>query len=454
MTERTSAPLALAFALAGLLFAGPALAQDEAAALPLGELSLEQAIAIALERNPMLAVADAEVASAKTRVDEAEGSRLPRVELSETISRTTNPVMVFGGLLSQENFSAANFDVGFLNEPDALNNFATRVLVEQPIWTGGRIAGALEAARAGDAAAEAGRASMRQHVARGVIDAYSGAVLAQRYLDVARQALTTAASHVKMVTDLRQAGLVVEADLLKAKVRESEVAEMVIEAESGVAIARAGLALAIGLDADTVLMLPDDVALVPAVDESLDALEAEAFAKRPDLLAIGEGANAARGMVRSEKAGFLPQIGAGGFYEANAEDAPGTDGMNWGVMVSARMTLWDGTRTRARVRQAEAMEARLEATLANARSQTSLEIRQAWHALRAARQRVDTADGAVAMAEESLRTIEDRYRNGLVTLVELQDTETALTAARTRAVAARRDVLASRAALDLAVGRL
>lgn len=449
MTERIPALLALASALTSL-----ALAAGEPTPLPSGELPLETAIAIALERNPQLRVSEAIATEAAARVGEAEGSRLPRVEISETASRTTNPVMVFGGLLNQESFSAANFDVGFLNQPDALDNFATRLAVEQPIWTGGRIAGAIDAARAGSASAEAQRAAARQAIARQVIDAYSGAVLAARYRAVAEQALATAKTHVAMVADLRQAGLVVEADLLRARVRESEVLEMVIEAESAVAIARAGLALTMGLDADTALVLPLDVALAPQAEESLEALETEAFGKRPDLLAVDRGAAAARGMTRIEKAGFLPQIGAGGFYEANAEDYPGADGTNWGLMVSARLTLFDGTRTRARVRQAEAMEARMSATLDAARSRAALEIRQAWHALRAARQRVDTADRAVSMAEESLRTTEDRYRNGLVTLVEVQDVETALTAARTRSVAARRDVLASRAALDLAVGRL
>ena len=49
---------------------------------------------------------------------------------------------------------------------------------------------------------------------------------------------------------------------------------------------------------------------------------------------------------------------------------------------------------------------------------------------------------------------DDRYREGLTTLVELLDAETALTRARTREVATLRDLAMSEAALRLAVGRL
>ena len=52
-----------------------------------------------------------------------------------------------------------------------------------------------------------------------------------------------------------------------------------------------------------------------------------------------------------------------------------------------------------------------------------------------------------------MRIIENRYREGLTTLIELLDAETALTQARTRAIGAGRDLLLSQATLDLAIGR-
>ena len=60
---------------------------------------------------------------------------------------------------------------------------------------------------------------------------------------------------------------------------------------------------------------------------------------------------------------------------------------------------------------------------------------------------------AVRLARENLRIVENRYREGLSTSLELLDAQTGLTMAQTRVVSARRDLMLGSAALDLAVGR-
>ena len=92
-------------------------------------LTLEQAISIALEGNRQLAMADAGTVAAAESMTEARSFRQPRIDLIENVSWTTNPVYVFGNLLGQESFTAENFDVDFLNQPDALTNFQTLSLI-------------------------------------------------------------------------------------------------------------------------------------------------------------------------------------------------------------------------------------------------------------------------------------------------------------------------------------
>ncbi|RMH19257.1 MAG: hypothetical protein D6696_11150, partial [Acidobacteria bacterium] len=82
------------------------------------------------------------------------------------------------------------------------------------------------------------------------------------------------------------------------------------------------------------------------------------------------------------------------------------------------------------------------------------EVRRAAAELAAARARLAQGERAVALAERSLAIVRDRYREGLTVLSELLDAENALTRARLRRLAARRDLLLGRAALKLATGRL
>lgn len=437
------------FATLLIMVGAPALTSDSP---PI--LGLDRAVEEALEKNQVLGAADAGLEVAEAGVREAEAARLPKVELFETFVKTTNPVYVFGNLLGQEAFAAENFDLAYLNEPDALGNFNTKVAVTQPIWTAGRIRNGIEASRMARAAASAGRERTRQEVVHRVIETYTGAVLAGHHVQVAREALETARENVRIVSDMRDAGLVVESDLLQARVRESEIEEMLIRAESAVAVSRAAVNMAIGRELDTPFTLPESLDHGGLPVESVEELTSEALGNRPDLLAAGSRVEAAGRMVGMQKAGYRPEVGLVGAYEANSEDFIGTDGTNWSVVVAARFTAFDGNSTRARVRAAR--ERHKQARLMKeflARS-VGLEVRTAFHDLQAAAKRLEQTERAVEMSRESLRIVTDRYREGLTTLVELLDAETALTRARSREVSARRDMLIGEASLDLAVGRL
>ena len=417
----------------------------------------EQAIAIALDDSHMVAIASAQVDAAEGSVDLANSYRLPQVDLIENVTWTTNPVYVFGNLLGQEAFTAAHFDPAFLNEPDALSNFQTQIRITQPIYTGGAVRGGLDAARAGTAAARADQERTRQEVVHNVLEAYSGAVLAGRHLEVARAALKTSKAHGNLVEDMYRAGLVVESDLLQVKVRSTEIEEMVIRAESAVAVAGAGLNMVMGvpLSRPYALIEPCDAGscgldgLIP-----LAGLVEEAVAQRPDLKAANFRQTVAEEMHRVSRSSSRPEVGVSGIYEANAEDFIGADGTNYSVMVGARFSLFDGKQTRASVARADAERRMASHVSAMMTQAVELEVMTTWHELKASFKSLEKTALAVEMAGAALGIVEDRYREGLTTLVELMEAETSLTSAQTREVAARRDLLLADAALKLAVGRL
>ncbi|MBI4571747.1 MAG: TolC family protein, partial [candidate division NC10 bacterium] len=88
------------------------------------------------------------------------------------------------------------------------------------------------------------------------------------------------------------------------------------------------------------------------------------------------------------------------------------------------------------------------------KSAIALDVRDAFLAVHTARQRVAVARDAVTHAEESLRIVQDRYEAGLTTIVELLDSETALTAARTNLTRTLYDATVGQARLDLSLGAL
>jgi len=349
-----------------------------------------------------------------------------------------------------------------LNQPDPLSNFNTKLAITQPLWTGGRVKHGSEAARLTFESASSGLDRTRQEVVRQVIASYTHAVLAASQLDAARESLKVAQANSQLVGDLYETGLVVQSDLLRARVRETEVQELVIRSESAVEISRAALNMALGRDLGTQYSLLPSVPLESSSEEPLPALLEQAQRQRPDLQAADSRVEALRRAARAERGGNY-EVGLTGLAEANAEQFIGADGTNWSLILGARFTVFDGKGNGSRVRQAREHGLAAEQMRDLLRQSIDLEVRQAFHDLRASRKRLEQATQATELAGESLRTVRDRYGEGLTTFVELLDVETALTRARTRTIltrartrtiAARRDVLLSKANLDLAVGRL
>jgi outer membrane protein TolC len=420
-------------------------------------LQLQEAIEIALESNHHLKISTAGVQLTEAATREAHAPLLPKLEFTELMSRSSNPALVFSQLLNQEAFKQEYFDVDFLNRPDPINNFTSRLSVYQPLWAGGRLRGGEEAAGDRHEAAVSWRERTRQQVIHEIVKAYSGAIQARAQLAVALESRETARAHVKLAADLRDAGLVVESDLLSARVRESELEELVIAARGALEVADASLNLVMGRPQNVPVSLPTEIDTDsgPLADlDDTESLIARALLERPDLAAADHQLDATEWSVRRASSGYKGDLGVLGAFEANDENFIGASGTNWTVMATFRISIYDGGDTRARVAQAKEGHRQLELTRELLEEEIALEVRRASTGYSTAQQRLVETRKAVQLARESLRMIEDRYQEGLTPLVELLEAENALTRARTREVAARRDLFVARSGLDLAVGRL
>ncbi len=418
-------------------------------------LTLEGAIAIASQSNLELARADDRSEAAAARAKEVHGFRFPQISLEAGFVRTDNPVLVFGQKLLQGRFMASDFDLDSLNNPAAWNDWSARLVLEQSLWSGGKLAGGSDAARSAADASIADRERARQELVRTVIDHYTAVLLADYGRKAALESLETAGANVELVEDLYDTGMVVESDLLLAQVRESEVAELVVRAEAASEIARAALNLTLGRDQGTVFRMPETlVELEGAAPGGVAELVGRAFEQRPDLAAARDHVAASQSQLRVAKGGLRPDVGLQASVETHAEDFFGNDGDNATVGVGLRLPLFSGKSDRARIARAEAQLSEVNHQTEQLRQQVELEVRSRLADLGAAEKRLALSLRGMDLAQRSLSIVEDRYRNGLTTLVDLLESESALTQSRVREVSARRDVVLARAGLDLATGDL
>ncbi len=421
---------------------------------PSTELTLADAVKLALEKHPALRAASYQAAAAAAGVDQARAGFLPRVDLSEGITRSDNPVYAFGSLLNQGRFTAADFAVDQLNHPDPISNWRTNIGGSVPLFMGGRIILGYQQAELGREAAERGRARVEHEVLFGVVHGYYGVLLAREAQATFEVSVRTAEANLTAAEARHDAGVAVASDVLAARVRLARLKEEAIAASNQVRLARAYLNDAMGVALDRPYTLTGHLDLVPLRYDRLEGLEDLAREHRPDYRQAALEERRLEKEVLRMKGALLPTISLMGNYEINNNRFSSEGQDSWAVGVVLNVNLFNGGADRARIVEAQANHQRAVAQRERLASAIALEVHDAFLGLQTARERVGVAKDAVSQAEESLRIVQDRYDNGLTTIVELLDSETALTAARTNLTRTLYEATLGQAKLDLSLGTL
>jgi outer membrane protein TolC len=427
-----------------LAIAGAASAQDA--------LSLSDAIGRALATHPSVRAAEAAGREAESRVDQAQAGWFPRIDIVEGWQRGNQPVFVFSSLLSQRQFTAANFAIDALNHPDPVSNFRFGVGLQQPIFDGLATMSSVKVARTGVAAAEQQRALVAQELAVGVTTAYGHALRAEAETAAAAASVAAAEEDLKRVRARRDAGLATEADALAVQVHLAESRARHTSAQGASAVARAQLNELVGAPLDARFTLAPAAATDLAADD-LAALEAEALASRPELKLAALQVQGAEAGVSLARAALLPHVAFQSGWEFNGGSFSDR-ASSWIVGTEVRFNLFRGGGDAARVAESRAAVERLRHDKSRAEQQTRLAVRTAQVQLQAARARATVGREARAQAAESQRIVRDRYEAGLEDITSLLRAAQAVQQADALDIAARVDVLVAEASLERALGRL
>jgi outer membrane protein TolC len=449
MTQITMKPMwVLLTGMLLLSFAGKAFAQETQA---VKQLTLPAAIDTALTHNPQVtAVREGQVA-AEAQVTTARSGLFPRLDLSESANRTTNPMWAFGTKLNQGEIAQSDFAPDKLNDPDPIDNFNTALNASWHLFDGGNTWHGWQAAKSQAAAAAEGVTRTEQQVAARAAQAYVGMLLAEENLRVIEQSLETARAHSKLVASRYEGGFVVKSDLLRAQVRIAELDQARLQAANAVEVAAAQLNAAMGLPLETPFHLATPFSRCRPLSKDFQAWRREALEKRPDMLAMDHRQIAAEKQIKQALSGHLPQLQVHSAYEINTEDFTDTHD-NWTVGAAVSLNLFAGSQISSRVAAAKAARRQLAAQREALAQQIQVETRAAFLHAQSAWQQIHVAQSALAQAEEGVRIVGNRYKSGLLTIVSLLDAEVADQEARMRHFKAMHDYKVARIQLALAAG--
>lgn len=423
-----------------------------AASSSAASLTLRDAAAEALGRNPQVAAAAAETDAARARLRQARAAWLPLVDATASSSRSNNPVFVFASLLEQGRFGPQHFDPNFLNNPPVFRNDRVAINIRYAFFDQMRRYDMNAQAKHGLTRAQTAAEETRQRILSDVIARYYGLTVAGQRQAVAAEAVRAAEAAAKATRDKVAQGLAVDSDRLAAEVQLAQFKQQEIEAAGDAAVARAALAMTlerpltepIAVDSN----LPDKT--FPQID--LATATAEALQTRGELASAHATRAAADLQLRTARGSLLPRLdgfaswGASGstFDHRNSDHTMG---------LIASIDLFDGGKF-ARISEARAGADGARAMEAMTRDKVEMETVSAWYRVNAARQRLEVASTATEQAAAAARIVHDRYENGLTTITEELRSQTALVGARLALLAARHQYITGYAELLRSTGGL
>ncbi len=417
---RSKSPLLLG---ALLVLCSPGVLSAQQAEKP-SPLTLRQAVDIALEKNPGRKAMMADTKAAAADVRSARSLLLPRVTFSETATSGNDPVYVFGSKLRQQRFTTADFNV--LNAPTPFGNYSTRfggtwnLFDSSASWRGIRRAEKMEAA----AKNQLDRTD--QEIVFRAVDSYYGVLRARKQIEVAEQSVQTAQAVLERSKNRFENGLVVESDLLSAKVRWASRQEELIRARNDLAMALAQLNTVMGISTKTEYEPADVLAERNLPAMSLEELEKHAVEMRPDMKRIRASEEAQKESVAMAKSAFGPRVNAFASWEAdNPTFVAGGGGNNWIGGIELQFDLFEGGAKRAQLSKEKALQEKVLAFKQSAEDQVRLEVRKAYYDVDASRQQVEVARATIEQSKESLRIVQNRYEAGLLTITDLLTAEDA-----------------------------
>ena len=349
-------------------------------------MSLKDAVHLALDKNKSVEASAAARKAAESRIAEARGGNLPKVNYSESWARSDNPVFVFSSLLTQHQFGEQNFQIGPLNRPDFLNNFQSQLTADQTLYDAGQTKHAVRSAeltkditeRGGPAHANGSDRRrdpvlLRRPAGRGATQCdQPGHALGARPTWSAPK-------------PVRSAGMSTDVDVLSIRVHLAGVREQQIRRAADLDVARAALNDALGPAARHGAHPDHGAGAFATPGRPAGGLrKATPSASRPEARQVKLATSLAENQAATARSNLLPQVGAHAAFEADRQHFYDKGGANWLVSIGLRWNLFNGFSDKARIEESKFALRQSEAEQEHADSAIRLQVRRAYADLRAA----------------------------------------------------------------------
>jgi outer membrane protein len=415
-------------------------------------VTLDSAIAMALEQNRDVLIADQERHKADAQVGEARSGALPQFYINGSYSRY---------FLKQVLFLPPNSMINPTDKEQALeigsdNAYIGTVQLSQVLFSR-KLGAAMNIAEAYHDYSEQGYKSSKQDVALQVKKAFYTVLLTQKLVEANRQGLDVVKANFENVRSQFRHGTAAEFDLLRAEVQLANTEPLLTSAENNLLLAGNALKSLLSISLETNMRVEGTFAFAELDSASVHEAQTNAMAANPLLAQLSLQETMLDENISIEKANYWPTLGLVGNYQWMTQ--ANTFKFNnyfWAKMlsvgISIQWSIFDGFRTAARVEEASVDKMKIHYARLKAEEGMKIQIQAAELKMAEAKKRIAGQEKNIQQAEKAVHIAQTRYKSGVGTQLELLDTQVAMTRAQTVYAQAIYDYLVARAEWQYAVG--
>jgi len=381
-------------------------------------IKLDEAITKGIANNTTIKIAEQDYKIAKANYLKSNAILLPKIVLSNSAIATNNPLNSFGFKLLQQSITQADFALNSLNHPDKIENYSTKIEVQQPLVN---LDGLYQrkAAKWQVKSTSLQKLRTKDQIVLEIKKVYMQLQLAYAAVDVLSENLKTAQANLKLAQNNYNQGYLQKADVLNVEIYVSGVKTKLQYAKSSVKNVSDFLSFLIG--ENRIKDLKPTTKLIPIVTQNLIAKNFQD--SRADIQAVNFQVKSQEQLVKSSKMQFLPRANAFYNYEFDDSHFLGSSSKNYIYGLQFTWSIFNGSKNIGAFKENKALLEKVSLKRDNYIENSKLELNKTKRKLIDAKNKLNLSNLAVKQAKEALRIRTNRFKQGLEKTTDLLNSE-------------------------------
>ncbi len=420
------------------------------------KLSLQDALKLAAENNKALKAETLETNSLREETKIAQASMLPSVTMGGSYSYYIDRQVIFmpGAFTGNDSQPVVDVAVG------GKNAFNTYVTLQQPIVSEAARR-QIKAARISESIKALDVKDARANLNLSVTATYYQALLVKESIALNEQSLQRNLKSLEDSRVLLLQGKSLKVDTLRNFIAVENLRTSISYLENQHKVIIIQLRQLLGIESIDSLELTDSLKhdTESRYFAAVETLYTDAIQNRPDIQSQKLKVALNQNLLSQSRAQRLPTLSLVGAYQLQAQsDDRKFDSYRWPrtsfVGLQANLPIFAGNRVNAKIRQSNIRVQTEALRLQDATERANTQIMTLQNNLNEMIQRLSVNEKTVYAAEMNFNIINDRYRNGMSSRLELSDAELALTDAKMNHLNTVYNVKIAKLQLDKALGLL